>query len=133
MRSVGVQRGRYTERVRLSRGAGALRGVRACGRSGALSACRRKTVVGSLLALLSRYNASVLRKRVLLPGCGDQEGLFYYGDGQDYIQAGGNPNPVERTRTYPYIRASLLKHLESYGKDDANPYVLVAGTNFGEL
>ena len=31
------------------------------------------------------------------------------------------------------IRTSLLKHLESYGKDDANPYVLVAGTNFGEL
>ena len=31
------------------------------------------------------------------------------------------------------IRASLLKHLESYGKDDANPYALAAGTNFGDL
>ena len=28
--------------------------------------------------------------------------MFYYGNGRDYIQAGGNPNPVERTRTYPY-------------------------------
>ena len=31
------------------------------------------------------------------------------------------------------IRTSLLNYLESYGKDDANPYVLAAGTKFGEL
>ena len=31
------------------------------------------------------------------------------------------------------IRTSLLNHLESYGKDDANPYVLAAGTKFGVL
>ena len=31
------------------------------------------------------------------------------------------------------IRTSLLSYPESYGKDDANPYVLAAETKFGEL
>ena len=31
------------------------------------------------------------------------------------------------------IRTSLLNHLESYGEEDANPYVLAAGARFGEL
>ena len=31
------------------------------------------------------------------------------------------------------IRTALLNHLKSYGEDDANPYVLAAGTAFGEL
>ena len=30
------------------------------------------------------------------------------------------------------IRTSLLNHLESYGEDDTNPYVLAAGTKFRE-
>ena len=31
------------------------------------------------------------------------------------------------------IHTSLLNHLESYREDGANPYVLAAGTEFGEL
>ena len=47
--------------------------------------------------------------------------MFYYGDGRDYIQAGGNPNPVERTRMYPYttpITAPGLRALPSAAKKE---------------
>ena len=39
--------------------------------------------------------------------------------------------PFWTTRTIGMTFASLLNHLESYGEDDDNPYVLAAGTKLG--